>query len=103
MFQTMATLGYCPPAMKKGVISVLYKGGKKRKDDPNSYRVVSLCSTILKLYEKVLINIIEDGKCLSLNPLQGGFQQNTSCMLTAFLARECIFDCKQLPFICMLS
>jgi len=33
--------------MKRGVIIPLYKGDGKKKSDPNSYRAISLCYTII--------------------------------------------------------
>jgi hypothetical protein len=95
MYQSMINTGYCPAPMKRGTISVLFKGGNKRKDDPHSYRAISLCSTVLKLYEKILVQVLDNEHCLNFNPLQGGFQPNTSCTLTSFLARECIYFCKE--------
>ena len=40
----MIKLSYVPIEMKKGVIITLYKGGNKRKDDPDSYRAITLSS-----------------------------------------------------------
>ena len=52
LFNCMSLLSHVPVEMKKGIISTLYKGNNKSKTDPNSYRAISLCSTLLKLYEK---------------------------------------------------
>ncbi len=53
LFQYMYKYAYTPTELKRGIISTLFKGGNKPKSDPNSYRAISLCSTILKLYEKL--------------------------------------------------
>lgn len=75
LFNQMLTWAYIPTQMKIGIIVTVYKGGNKRKDDPSSYRAVTLTSSLLKLYERVLLNRLV--KSLPrLNPLQGGFQKN---------------------------
>ena len=56
--------------MKVGVIITVFKGGNKRKDDPNSYRTI----TLLKLYERVLHTRLVNSVPQALNPLQRGFQ-----------------------------
>lgn len=90
LFNYMITYSHTPPEMKKGVIVTLYKGGNKKKTDPNSYRAISLCSVILKLYEKVLLSFIEHDKKVTFNASQGGFQKKVSCLMTSFMLRECI-------------
>ena len=45
--------------MKKGAIITLYKGGNKRKDDPDSYRAITLSSVLLKLLERIVLNRIQ--------------------------------------------
>ena len=44
--------------MKLGIIITLYKGGDKRKNDPDSYRAITLTSCVLKLFEQTLLNRI---------------------------------------------
>jgi len=47
---------YMSDSLKRGVIITLHKGGRKRKDDPNNYRAITLTSVILKLYEMLLLH-----------------------------------------------
>ena len=54
-YTALLKLSYVPPKMIKGVIITLHKGGKKRKDDPNNYKAITLTLTILKLYEHILL------------------------------------------------
>jgi len=49
VFTQMFRTGYIPDRMKCGTIITLHKGGKKRTDDPNKYRAITLTSVILKL------------------------------------------------------
>ena len=91
MFNAMARLAHCPVDMKRGVISVLHKGNKKDRRDPNNYRAISLCSTLLKVYEKIIIKRVEPQLLANIHPLQGGFQKLLSPLFTAFLAREATY------------
>ena len=79
--------------MKIGIIITLYKGGKKRKDDSNSYRAITLTSSILKLFERLLYTRIVLSVNRSLNPLQGGFQK--ICNMTSFILQESIYYAKE--------
>ena len=81
--------------MKIGIIITLYKGGKKRKDDPNSYRAITLTSSILKLFERLLYKRILLSINRPLNPLQGGFQKNMGCNMTSFVLQESIYYAKE--------
>ena len=48
LFSAMINLVYVPAVMKKGAIITLYKGGNKSKDNPDSYRAITLSSVLLK-------------------------------------------------------
>ena len=90
LFRKMCEFGYCPINMKRGIIATLFKGGNKDKRNPNSYRAISLCSTVLKVYEKIILQKIHELDKIKFHGLQGGFQNNLNCLSTAFMARECI-------------
>ena len=63
LFTAMLQFSHTPTSMKRGIIINLYKGGNKKKNDPNSYRAITLSSVVLKLYEKVLLTLCkENGK-----------------------------------------
>ena len=59
LFSAMIKFSYVPIEMKKGVRITLYKGGIKRKDDPDSYRAISLSSVLLKLLEQIVLTRIQ--------------------------------------------
>lgn len=91
LYNTMLIKSYIPPRMKTGIIITLFKGGNKRKDDPNSYRAITLTSVILKLFERILYQRLLSSFSRPLNSLQGGFQKNMGCNMTSFLLHECIY------------
>lgn len=81
--------------MKRGVIITLFKGGNKRKDDPNSYRAITLTSSVLKLFERILYSRLSTSLEKKLNPLQGGFQRHMGCNMTSYLLHESIYYTKE--------
>ena len=74
LFSAMINLAYVPAEMKKGVIITLYKGGNKRKDNPDSYRAITLSSVLLKLLERILLTRIQlfDTVSPPIHAMQGG-------------------------------
>ena len=109
LFSAMLRYGHVPVAMKKGIIFTIFKGGSKNRKDPNSYRAITLTSCILKLFERIILNRLNDSNCLVEHPLQGGFRRGLGCMMTSlalseslYFAKEnnsklyvCFLDCKQ--------
>lgn len=91
LYTYMLRHAYIPDTMKQGVIITLHKGGKKRKDDPNNYRAITLSSAILKLYETVLLERCQDTLLGQISVQQGGFQQGLGCLMSSFVLRECIY------------
>ena len=51
VYTWMLRRSFMPDRLKRDVIITLHKGGRKRKDDPNNYRSITLTSVLLKLYE----------------------------------------------------
>ncbi len=90
LYTSMLNLSYVPSKMKCGIIVTLHKGGKKRKDNPDNYRAITLTSTILKLLERALCNRIENKMTSQLSAQQGGFQKGIGVKMTSFLLRETI-------------
>jgi hypothetical protein len=106
LFSCMLKMSYIPCDMKKGTIITLYKGGKKDKTDPNSYRAITLSSVFIRLYESVLLHKLETDKSLPVNKLQCGFQKQLGCNMTSFALKECIFSCienKSKVYVCFLD
>jgi hypothetical protein len=106
LFTAMLKTGHIPANMNKGVIITLHKGAKKNKTDPNNYRAITLTSTILKLFENILL-LRSRPKILSkLSKQQGGFQQNLGCIMTSFCLREAVLYAKEnnsKVYVCFLD
>lgn len=108
LFSAMIKLSYVPTEMKKGVIITLFKGGSKRKDNPDNYRAITLSSVLLKLLERIVLTRIQlfDNITPPIHALQGGFQKNIGCLMTSFLFRESIFYAKEngsKVYVCFLD
>ena len=83
--------------MKKGVIITLFKGGNKRKDDPDSYRAITLSSVILKLLERILLTRIQlfENITKPMYSLQGGFQKKIGVSYDVFPSERIYILCKR--------
>lgn len=106
LFTYMLQTGVVPDNMKKGNIITLHKGGRKRKDDPSCYRAITLSSTILKLYELIIMNQCKDKILRRINKLQGGFQSQLGCIMSSFALRECLHysrECSSAVYLCFLD
>ena len=95
LYSAMYSLTYAPVEMKRGTIITLHKGGRKRKDDPNNYRAITLSSVLLKIYERILLHRLESNFTERLDKLQGGFQKHIGCLMTSFSVKEAISFCKE--------
>lgn len=93
LYTAMLQYSHTPVQMKLGLIITLHKGNRKRKDDPDNYRAITLSSTLLKLYERILLNRIES--MVTVDDLQGGFQKQRGCLFTSFLLRESVAFAKE--------
>ena len=108
LFTAMLKHSYARDDIKRGVIITLFKGGNKRKDNPDNYRAITLSSVILKIFERILLTRIQlfDDLRPPIHPLQGGFQKNLGCLMTYFLLRETVNFANEngsLLYVCFLD
>ena len=94
-FINMYKHGYVPLPLKYGSIITLHKGGRKSKTDPNCYGAITLSSAILKLFERILLEKVQNNITKQLNWLQGGFRPNIGCNMSSVMLRECILYAKE--------
>ena len=95
LYTDMFTCGYIPDSLKQGVIITLHKGGRKSKKDPNNYRAITLSSALLKLFERILLRLLERNLTIPFSMLQGGFRQKTGCNMTSAMFKECCLYAKE--------
>ena len=55
LFTDMYNNSYIQPNLKQGIIITLHKGGRESKTGPNSYPAITLSSSLLKLFERILL------------------------------------------------
>lgn len=94
-FTNMYKHGYVPLSLKYGIIITLHKGGRKPKTDPNCYRAITLSSSILKLFERILLERVQNNITKQFNWLQGGFRSSIGCNMSSVMLRECILYAKE--------
>jgi hypothetical protein len=84
-------LGKIPSAWKQFIVPI-YKGGNKQKTSPDSYRPISLLSTVFKVFEKIIYARICNVafKVKYPNPQQQGFHKGLSSITAAFNLQETI-------------
>jgi hypothetical protein len=83
---------YIPEPFRSGMIIPIYKGKGKPKSDPNSYRGITLTSSLGKLFEKIILERIT-AHCKHIgfpHDLQMGFRKGYGCTSAVFLLTECI-------------
>ena len=96
-YTAILRLAYAPKDMKKGVIVTHFKGGGRRKDNPDNYRAITLSSVVLKLLERILLTRIELSDAIEppIHPLQEGFKKQQGCLMTSFLVKKAIQFAKE--------
>ena len=91
ILNAIVATGHIPPSFTHGLVLPIPKGHNKDLSNPSNYRVISLLSNISKVVERlVLLHLRALDPPLSLNPLQGGFRSQLSCLHSAFILQETI-------------
>ena len=76
LFDLVHCYAYVPTVLKQGILLTLYTSEGKPKSNSNSYPSITLSSSLLKLYEKVLLGELHVSIDKPLHSLQGDFQSN---------------------------
>ena len=82
LFNLVSTNYYTPKSWKSSLIVPLFKAGSKCKDNPNSYRGISLAPCIGKVFDKII-----ESK-LTLKKDNKPFPNQQSCLHTSFNIQE---------------
>ena len=91
-YNSIINLLYVPDGLKTSLIIPLYKGHKKLKSDPNSYRGISLTIVLNKLFEKIILNRLQTFlKSKEFPPaLQHAGQKGCSSVTACYLVHEIV-------------
>ncbi|CAG2219895.1 unnamed protein product [Mytilus edulis] len=85
---------YLPLSFRHGIIIPLYKGNNKDKTNPNSYRAVTLTSSLGKLFDKIILNrihkLLVDINSVMPHPLQFGFVKEHGAIPAIYTLKEAI-------------
>jgi hypothetical protein len=94
LFNQILDIEKYPIQFKRGVTITLFKGGKKDRLDPNSYRDITLTSVLQKLFENVLFLRIKqiNTEINFPHPLQQGFRPGCGSLPAGFLITETVYD-----------
>ena len=93
--------GRVPSKLKHAIVIPLLKPGKKRTS-PESYRPVSLTSHIIKVFERVLKDYIQEhleGNQL-LGSFQHGFRKKKSCLTQLLEYQDRVLNCLETGLSC---
>lgn len=94
LFNSILVTEYIPSNFRHGMIVPLYKGKNKDKTSPNSYRAVTLTSTLGKLFEKILLvrmqKYLTTKNCVMPHYLQFGFVKNHGSITAIYSLMESI-------------
>ena len=80
MFSQSLTHGFIPPSLKRAAITPVFKSGTKTS--PSNYRPISLNSTIIKVFERIIRKQVVAfmNRQDHLNNTQHGFRSDRSCL-----------------------
>ena len=88
LFNAIICVNYIQGVWKTGLLIPIYKGNPKAKDDPDSYRAVSLLPTLYKLFEKIINEksrvFLTSNQIQFPSKQQQGFQKQLSSITISF-------------------
>jgi hypothetical protein len=92
LFNKIYEEGHIPDVFKCGIITPVYKKHGKPIDDPNSYRRITVCSVIGKIFEKLVQAKIIDKLDSKQSKLQRGFTKGVPPTNAGLLLTEAIAE-----------
>ena len=107
LFGAIINLNYIPYIWKTGLLVPIYKGPPKQRNNPDSYRAVTLLSVFYKLFEKIinekLLNVLTKNHPEFPCKQQQGFQKELSSITVAFNLHETIYSVIELNSIAYVA
>ena len=88
LFAASIRLRQVPGEWRKAIVAPIFKGGKKDRRDPTSYRPIALTSCVARVMEKILNGRIFDylKKRSLIYEHQSGFQRNHSTVTVLLIS-----------------
>ncbi|CAG2256236.1 unnamed protein product [Mytilus edulis] len=86
---------HIPALIKSGIVCPVFKSGGKPKDDPNSYRKITITSSVGKVVEKIHLSRNEDKILERQSNLQKGFTKGESPCIAVLIIAELIMEAKK--------
>ncbi|CAC5378655.1 unnamed protein product [Mytilus coruscus] len=86
---------HIPAVIKSGIVCPVFKNGGKPKDDPNSYRKITITSSAGKVVEKIHLSRNEDKILVRQSNLQKGFTKGESPCIAALIITELIIEAEE--------
>ena len=88
LFQQSFNTGALPSEWQKGVITPIYKGG--RRSDPANYRPITLLPVVSKVMESIIADSLSEyfESLQLLSTVQHGFRQRRSCLTNLITVRD---------------
>jgi hypothetical protein len=82
--------GKIPELFKTGLITPVFKKNNKPKDNPDSYRRITITSIVGKILERLLAPLLQEKFADLQSPLQRGFTTGVSCTNAALILSEAV-------------
>ena len=88
LFNSMLNHGVAPEALLEGTMIPLIKSSRGKLQNSSNYRTITIGTTILKLFEKVILN--KQALAFKTSNLQFGFKKSSSPVMCSMVAQEVI-------------
>lgn len=83
---------HVPSMLKSGIVCPVFKNGGKPKDDPNSYRKITITSCVGKVVEKIHLSGNENRILSVQNKMQKGFTKGEIPSIVGLILTELIIE-----------
>jgi hypothetical protein len=83
---------HIPSILKSGIVCPVFKNGGKPKDDPNSYRNITITNCVGKVVEKIHLSRNENRILSVQNKMQKGFTKGEIPSIVGLILTELIIE-----------
>lgn len=90
LFNAILHHHFIPSSFCPSLVIPIFKGGNKDSSIPSNYRGISLSSNLSKLFERLLLQVLQSKLLPLIHPLQGGFRPGYSTTHMSYLVGEVV-------------